>query len=90
MKILNRVVLVMMFSIVLYVPVSYATGPGFDNDVNNWSYDNNDHGDDDWNDDDCNQNEIPLDGGLSILAAAGAAYGVKRVRDRKGQKNSEK
>ncbi|MCB9047154.1 MAG: hypothetical protein H6550_13560 [Chitinophagales bacterium] len=59
----------------------FATGPGFDNDVKNWNDDENHDQDDDNCDDD--YNEIPLDGGLSVLAAAGAAYGIKRVRDKK-------
>lgn len=27
--------------------------------------------------------EIPIDGGVSLLAAAGVAYGVKKVRDKR-------
>lgn len=71
--------------------VSYAGGPGFDNDVKNWKDDDDcdyddeceedDNGDNDWNDDD--SNEIPLDGGLSLLGIAGVAYGIKRLRDMK-------
>ena len=30
---------------------------------------------------------LPVDGGLSILAAAGVAYGVKKIRDYKKNKN---
>lgn len=33
---------------------------------------------------------IPIDGGISLLLAAGAAYGVKKVREnRKAKKESE-
>ncbi len=32
-------------------------------------------------------NDVPIDGGLSLLLAAGAAYGVKKYRDNK--KNGE-
>jgi len=32
--------------------------------------------------------DAPIDGGLSILLAAGAAYGVKKYRDA-GKKNAE-
>jgi hypothetical protein len=32
---------------------------------------------------------IPVDGGISLLLAAGAAYGVKKVRDRKAKKSGE-
>ncbi len=32
-------------------------------------------------------NDVPIDGGLSVLLAAGAAYGVKKYRDYK--KNGE-
>jgi hypothetical protein len=28
-------------------------------------------------------NDVPVDGGLSLLIAAGAAYGVKKYRDNK-------
>ncbi|MBX2920380.1 MAG: hypothetical protein KF741_14175 [Ferruginibacter sp.] len=28
-------------------------------------------------------NDVPIDGGLSVLLAAGAAYGVKKYRDYK-------
>jgi hypothetical protein len=31
----------------------------------------------------------PIDGGLSLLLAAGAAYGVKKYRDGKKVKNNE-
>lgn len=31
-------------------------------------------------------NDAPLDGGLSVLLLAGAAYGVKRYRDNKQKK----
>jgi len=33
--------------------------------------------------------DIPIDGGLSILIAAGVAYGVKKIRDER-KKNSNK
>ncbi|MCC5944350.1 MAG: hypothetical protein JJT94_05400 [Bernardetiaceae bacterium] len=33
---------------------------------------------------------VPIDGGLAILAAAGAAYGAKKIRDyRKNQQEQE-
>ena len=32
-------------------------------------------------------NDVPIDGGLSLLIAAGAAYGVKKYRD--GKKKDE-
>lgn len=28
-------------------------------------------------------NDVPIDGGLSLLVAAGVGYGVKKIRDRK-------
>jgi hypothetical protein len=31
-------------------------------------------------------NDVPLDGGLSILLAAGVGYGIKKVRDGRKQK----
>ncbi len=35
--------------------------------------------------------DVPIDGGLSILLAAGAAYGVKKYRDHKkhGQQDTD-
>ena len=36
--------------------------------------------------DNSNPGGIPVDGGLSLLLAAGAAYGVRRVRGRSGSK----
>ena len=32
-------------------------------------------------------NDVPLDGGLSILLAAGVGYGIKKVRDGRKEKN---
>lgn len=32
---------------------------------------------------------VPVDGGLSILAAAGVAYGVKKLRDYRKKKNQQ-
>lgn len=29
---------------------------------------------------------LPVDGGLSLLLAAGAAYGIRQIRSRRGQK----
>lgn len=35
-------------------------------------------------------NDVPIDGGLSILVGAGVAYGAKKIHDRKKQnKNKE-
>lgn len=33
-------------------------------------------------------NDVPIDGGLSLLVAAGAAYGVKKYREHR-KKNNE-
>lgn len=33
--------------------------------------------------------DIPLDGGISLLLAAGAAYGAKKIRDYRQDKNQE-
>jgi hypothetical protein len=32
-------------------------------------------------DDDVIDNEVPFDGGVSVLVASGIAYGIKKVRD---------
>ena len=34
-------------------------------------------------------NEVPIDGGASILAAAGLGYGLKKFRDHKRKNNNE-
>ena len=34
-------------------------------------------------------NQVPIDGGLSLLLAAGAAYGAKKVYDFKNKQNQE-
>jgi len=68
----------------------------YNNDDDNSNYNNDDDnyssGDDDnynnYNDDDDNS-EIPLDGGLSFLAAAGAGLGIKKLRDNRAKKKSE-
>ena len=36
---------------------------------------------------DPNQTDVPIDGGLSILLVAGAAYGVKRFRNMRQKEN---
>jgi hypothetical protein len=43
----------------------------------------------DWwnNDDDCN--DVPLDGGISLLAAAGIGYGIKKVADKRKKDQKE-
>lgn len=81
MKKILTVSLVIVAAICVLPMISYAGGPGFDDNVKNWDDD-----DDRWNDDDDDSNEIPLDGGLSVLAVAGAAYGVKHVRDSRKKK----
>lgn len=106
MRSIDRITMVLLMGMLLAMPVAYATGPGFDDNVYNWHRDKDDgygwgdddhHGggdddnnhcdDDNWNDDD--SYEVPLDGGLGVLAAAGAAYGVFRVRDNKGKKKTK-
>jgi hypothetical protein len=39
-----------------------------------------------WNNNDCN--DVPLDGGLSLLAAAGVGYGAKKIAEKR-KKNQE-
>lgn len=34
-----------------------------------------------------NPDSVPIDGGASILLAAGAAYGVKKIRDNRKKKD---
>lgn len=34
-------------------------------------------------DDDVTDNPVPLDGGVSLLIAAGIGYGIKKVRDQR-------
>ena len=79
MKKILTVSLVVVAALCVSPMISYAGGPGFDDNVKNWDDDDDRYDDDD-------SNEIPLDGGLSVLAVAGAAYGVKRVRDSRKKK----
>ncbi|MFN4007231.1 MAG: PID-CTERM protein-sorting domain-containing protein [Chitinophagaceae bacterium] len=37
--------------------------------------------------DDADSADVPLDGGLSLLVAAGAGYGIKKYRDNKQQRS---
>ena len=43
-----------------------------------------------WNNNDCN--DVPLDGGISLLAAAGVGYGMKKVaaKRKKNQEENQK
>lgn len=36
---------------------------------------------------DCN--DVPLDGGLTLLAAAGVGYGIKKVKEKRNRKQVE-
>ncbi len=62
---------------------------------NDDNYNNNDDnyssGDDDdhYSNDDDDSSEIPLDGGLSFLAVAGAGLGIKKLRDNRAKKKAE-
>lgn len=91
MKYLSTISIMLLLVMLFSAPVNtFAGGPGFKDDVKTWGSDDDngdnddqceedDNGDDEYNDDD--SNEIPLDGGLSFLAIAGGAYGIKRIRD---------
>ena len=39
------------------------------------------------NSNDCNNGRVPIDGGISLLFAAGAAFGIKKVADKNKKKN---
>lgn len=74
-------------------------GSLFQDDFDHYSIKKKNHkggygwGDDDdgWHggDDDDSGNDIPLDGGLSFLAIAGAGYGVKTVVEKRNKKKSK-
>lgn len=87
MKTCDKITVMLIMAMILSVPLAYAGGPGFQKDVYTWggggsNDDDNSGGDDDnYNCDDDNNYEVPLDGGLGFLAAAGALYGIKRIRD---------
>lgn len=51
---------------------------------------NNDDDDHYGNDDDDDGNDIPLDGGLSFLAVAGAGLGIKKVVEHRNKKRDPK
>jgi hypothetical protein len=66
----------------------------YNNDDDNSNYNNDDdnynNGDDDdhYSNDDDDSSEIPLDGGLGFLAAAGAGLGIKKLRDNRARKKA--
>mgnify|MGYP001440525100 CR=1 FL=1 len=66
----------------------------YNNDDDNSNYNNDDDnyssGDDDDSNDDDDSSEIPLDGGLSFLALAGAGLGIKKLRDNSAKKKTER
>lgn len=74
---------------------------GYNNNYNNNNNNNGHHGgggndddhyggggddDDHYSNDDDDSSEIPLDGGLSFLAIAGAGLGIKKMRDNRAKK----
>ncbi len=66
------------------------------NDDDNSNYNNDDDNYNNYNDDDNynggdddDSSEIPLDGGLSFLAVAGAGLGIKKLRDNRAKKKVE-
>lgn len=67
-------------------PVEYLQGNS------SWGKQQGKGGDDDddrySNDDDDDSSEIPLDGGLGFLAAAGAGLGIKKLRDNRAKKKA--
>lgn len=73
---------------------SYGGGDDDDNYGGGDDDDNYGGGDDDddygGGDDDDDSNEIPLDGGLSFLAAAGAGLGIKKARDTMAKRKKNK
>ena len=74
---------------------NYGGGDDDDNYGGGDDDDNYGGGDDDddyygGGDDDDDNNEIPLDGGLSFLAVAGAGLGIKKVRDNMAKKKQNK
>lgn len=72
-------------------PVSYAQY-GYGNSGRYNDDDRRGRNDDDDrynNDDDDDSNEIPLDGGLSVLAVAGAGFGIMKIRDVRAKKKKQ-
>lgn len=57
-------------------------GGGNDDDHYGGGGDDDDH----YSNDDDDSSEIPLDGGLSFLAIAGAGLGIKKLRDNRAKK----
>lgn len=63
----------------------------YNNDDDDNSHYNNDDDDNHYGgDDDDDSSEIPLDGGLSFLAVAGAGLGIKKLRDNRAKRKTEK
>jgi hypothetical protein len=61
----------------IYEGMGYSSGGGDDGGSADSGMETNDNGFDD------NVNDIPVDGGLSLLLAAGAVYGAMRLRRRR-------
>ncbi len=43
-----------------------------------------------WGNNNDNCNDVPLDGGISLLAAAGVGYGMKKVAEKRKKNQEEK
>ncbi|MBL7719841.1 MAG: hypothetical protein JNL72_13455 [Flavipsychrobacter sp.] len=79
MKNMQKKAMILFVAALLTAPAAFASGWGWWNNNNN----NNNNG---------GCNDVPLDGGISLLAAAGVGYGIKKVADKrkKNQQNAEK
>jgi hypothetical protein len=79
MKKISKISLLVVLTLALSAPlVSYATGYGGKGGKGGPGFDDDVQ--------DYDPNDIPLDGGLSILAIAGAAYGAKKLKDNRKAK----
>ncbi len=80
------------------IDVNNVTYGNDDDDYGGYNNNNGHHGggddhyggggddDDHYSNDDDDSSEIPLDGGLSFLAIAGAGLGIKKLRDNRAKK----
>lgn len=80
---MRKLWLVITACMILLVSRYEAIGYGSYYDDDDRYYDDDDryYDDDDRYNDDDDSNDIPLDGGLSFLAVAGAGLGIKKIRD---------
>ncbi len=78
---MNKIILFVL----LLVCVSFFSLPAKAGDKNDNGNNGNHYGQ--YKDHDNQANQVPIDGGIALLFAAGIGYGVKRISDKKKNKS---